>query len=163
MLTTDWNSKTKRPKKKSSLEDKLITIVTRSLFSLVPINIIVIISKKCKWKQINLKSLPQTHYSLVNTHTHTQMWGLSGKSPAIVNVTVNKNSLCNINVTWQPRRVDWTEHAWTMMKSLMNMREIIVLVSGGSRQHIGWACVLCGCHIPNDWVSRAMKLHQILH
>ena len=25
-----------------------------------------------------------------------------------------------------------------------------------------WACVLCGRHIQNDWVSRATNLHQIL-
>ena len=27
---------------------------------------------------------------------------------------------------------------------------------------IEWACVLCVCHIQNDWVSRATSLHQIL-
>ena len=27
---------------------------------------------------------------------------------------------------------------------------------------IEWACVLCGCHIKNDWASRAMNLHKIL-
>ena len=26
---------------------------------------------------------------------------------------------------------------------------------------IEWACALCGHHIQNDWVSRAMNLHQI--
>ena len=26
-----------------------------------------------------------------------------------------------------------------------------------------WACVLCGHHIQNDWISRASNLHQILH
>ena len=28
---------------------------------------------------------------------------------------------------------------------------------------VEWACVLCGCCIQNDWASRAMNLHQILH
>ena len=28
---------------------------------------------------------------------------------------------------------------------------------------VEWACVLCGHHIQNDWVSRAIHLHQILH
>ena len=27
---------------------------------------------------------------------------------------------------------------------------------------IEWACVLCGCLIQNDWMSRVMNLHQIL-
>ena len=27
---------------------------------------------------------------------------------------------------------------------------------------VEWACVLCGCHIQNDWASRARNLHQIL-
>ena len=30
----------------------------------------------------------------------------------------NKNGLGDIDVTWQPRRVDWNVHVWTMMTSL---------------------------------------------
>ena len=41
--------------------------------------------------------------------------GLSRKSPAIVNIM---RSLRDIDVTWQPRRVDWNVHGWTMMASL---------------------------------------------
>ena len=33
---------------------------------------------------------------------------LSGKGPAIVK---KNNGLCDINVTWQPRKVDWNAHA----------------------------------------------------
>ena len=43
----------------------------------------------------------------------------------------------------------------------MNNDDFTVLVSGGSRCH--WACILCGHHIQNDWVSRTMNLHTILH
>ena len=27
---------------------------------------------------------------------------------------------------------------------------------------VAWECVLCGCHIQNDWASRATNVHQIL-
>ena len=37
-----------------------------------------------------------------------------------------------------------------------------ILVSGGD-DNIKWACALCGHGFQNDWVSRAMNLHQILH
>ena len=37
--------------------------------------------------------------------------------------------MCDINVTWQPRRVDWNVYAWTV--SVVDAIE--------------WACVLCGC------------------
>ena len=44
------------------------------------------------------------------------IWGLSRKSPAIVNV---RTSVCrDINVTWQPRGLNWDSHARTMMTSL---------------------------------------------
>ena len=33
----------------------------------------------------------------------------------------------------------------------------------GAIDTIEWACVLCGHHIQNDWVSRAMNLHHISH
>ena len=33
----------------------------------------------------------------------------------------------------------------------------------GEVEAFEWACVLCGCNIQNDWVSRATSLHQILH
>ena len=32
----------------------------------------------------------------------------------------------------------------------------------GTVDTVEWACVLCGCHIQSDWVSRRTKLHQIL-
>ena len=32
----------------------------------------------------------------------------------------------------------------------------------GQWASVEWACVLCGCDIQNDWVSRAMNLHQNL-
>ena len=32
---------------------------------------------------------------------------LSGKSPAIVNIS---RMVCDIDATWQPRRVDWNAH-----------------------------------------------------
>ena len=32
----------------------------------------------------------------------------------------------------------------------------------GAVDAIEWACVLCGHHIQNDWMNRAMKLYQIL-
>ena len=32
----------------------------------------------------------------------------------------------------------------------------------GAVDTVEWACVLCGRHIQNDWVSTAMNLHQIL-
>ena len=35
--------------------------------------------------------------------------GQSRISPAIVKC--NENGLCNMDVTWQPRRVDWNAHA----------------------------------------------------
>ena len=34
--------------------------------------------------------------------------------------------------------------------------------SVGAVDAVEWACELCGCCIQNDWVSRAMNLHQIL-
>ena len=30
----------------------------------------------------------------------------------------------------------------------------------GVADTVDWACVLCGCHIQNDWASRATNLHQ---
>ena len=42
----------------------------------------------------------------------------------------------------------------------VNRDNFTVLV--GVVDAIEWACVLCGCRIQNDWVSRAMNLHQIL-
>ena len=38
------------------------------------------------------------------------MQGLSGKNTAIVNN--NGNGWHDIDVTWQPRRVDWNVHAY---------------------------------------------------
>ena len=45
----------------------------------------------------------------------------------------------------------------------MNSDDFTILVSGGSRHHWESMCTVCGCHNQNDWVSRAMNLHQILH
>ena len=63
--------------------------------------------------------------------------------------------MCDINVTWQPRRVDWNAHAWTMTTSLYWSLGVVDAVE--------WAWVLCGCWIQDDWAIRAMNLHQILH
>ena len=67
----------------------------------------------------------------------------------------NKSSLCDIDVTWQPRTVDWKVHVWTMTASLYE--------SVGAVDTNEWACVLCGHCIENDWASRATNLHKILH
>ena len=67
----------------------------------------------------------------------------------------NENDLCDIDVTWQPWRVDWDAHAWTMMTSLY--------YSLGTVDAIQWACVLCGCCIQNAWASIATNLHWVLH
>ena len=44
-------------------------------------------------------------------------------------------------------------HVQTMTTSLSS--------SVGVVDTIEWACVLCGCHIQNDWMTRATNLHQI--
>ena len=62
--------------------------------------------------------------------------------------------MCNIDVTYQPRRVDWNVPTWTMTISLY---ELV-----GAVDAIEWECVLCSQHIENDWMSRATNLHQIL-
>ena len=54
--------------------------------------------------------------------------------------------------TWQPRRADWNAHVWTITTSLYE--------SVGALDSIEWARVLCGCHIQNDWASRAMNLQS---
>ena len=51
-----------------------------------------------------------------------------------------------MKVTWQPRRVDWNTHAWTMMTSLY--------WSVGVVDAIERACALCGPCIQNDWVEQ---------
>ena len=63
--------------------------------------------------------------------------------------------MCHIGVTWQPKRMDWNTHVWTITTSLY--------LSVGAVDAIEWACALCDHHIQNDWGSRAMNLHQILH
>ena len=45
-------------------------------------------------------------------------------------------------------------HMWTVMTSLYYSVRAVDAVE--------WPCVLCGHHIQDDWVSRAMNLHQIL-
>ena len=44
----------------------------------------------------------------------------------------------------------------------VNNADFTVLVMGAV-DTTEWACVLCGHCIQNDWASRAMNLHQILH
>ena len=60
-----------------------------------------------------------------------------------------------IGVIWKSRRVDWNVHAWTMTTPLCQSMGVVDTSE--------WACVLCGCHIQNGWVSRATNLHQIFH
>ena len=67
----------------------------------------------------------------------------------------SENGFRDINVTWQPRRVDWNAHVWTITRSLYYSVGAIVATE--------WACVICGRHIRKDWASRAMNLQQILH
>ena len=43
--------------------------------------------------------------------------------------------------------MDWNVHVWTMMTSLY--------WSVGAVVTLEWACILCGHHIQNDWMSRA--------
>ena len=43
----------------------------------------------------------------------------------------------------------------------VNNDDFTVLVSGAV-DTTEWVCVLCGCHIQNDWASRATNLRQIL-
>ena len=80
------------------------------------------------------------------------VWGLSGNIPDIVNII--RMVLHDIDVTWQPKRVDWNAHVWTMTSLYYSM---------GAIDAIEWVCVLCGHYIQNAWVSRAMNLHRILH
>ena len=61
-------------------------------------------------------------------------------------------SLHNIDVSWQPRRLDWNAHAWMMMTSLY--------VSGGGRHCWVSTCTVWLSH--SKWLSRATNLHQIL-
>ena len=65
------------------------------------------------------------------------------------------NSLNDIDVTWHPRTVDWNVHVWTMTTSLYYLVAVVDTTE--------WVSVLCSCHVQNDWMSRAMNLHQILH
>ena len=80
------------------------------------------------------------------------IWGLSGKSPTIVNI---KRTVCayQCNVAAKESGLECT---------CVNSDDFTVLVTGGHRHH--WVSMyMCGCHIQNDWVSRATNLHQILH
>ena len=60
----------------------------------------------------------------------------------------------DIDVTRQPRRVDWNVPVWTMMT------HSTVLVSGGGRHYWMSTCTVWLSH--SKWASRAMNLHQIL-
>ena len=57
----------------------------------------------------------------------------------------NENGLCDINVTWQPRIVDWNAHAWTMTSLYQSLRVV---------HTIEWVCVLFGHHIQNDCIKQ---------
>ena len=61
---------------------------------------------------------------------------------------------------WHPHNLAAKESG--LECTCINNDKFTVPVSGGSR-HFEWACVLCGCGIQNDWVSRATNLHQIWH
>ena len=52
----------------------------------------------------------------------------------------------DVNVTWQPRRVDCNVHVWTMTTSLY--------LSVGVVDTIEWARVLCSHHVKNNWVEQ---------
>ena len=55
--------------------------------------------------------------------------------------------LCVIDVTWQPWRVDWNVHVWTMMTSLY--------YSVGVVDTVEWARVLCDHRIQvTEWVEQ---------
>ena len=71
------------------------------------------------------------------------MWSLSRKVQPFL---YNKNGLHAINLTWQPRRVAWNVHVWTMMTSLYQSVEAVGTIK--------WACVLCGHHIQNEQVGQ---------
>ena len=53
--------------------------------------------------------------------------------------------MCNIDITWQPRRVDWNAHAWTMTSLYQSLRVV---------HTIEWVCVLFGHHIQNDCIKQ---------
>ena len=57
---------------------------------------------------------------------------------------LSRKSPCDIDVTWQLRRVGWNVHVWTMATSLY--------LSVGAVDAVEWACALCGCH--SKWLSR---------
>ena len=61
----------------------------------------------------------------------------------------NKNGSCDISVTWQPGRLDWNAHVWTITRSLY--------YAMGAVDATEWACALCGRHIQNDWVKNLHK------
>ena len=59
----------------------------------------------------------------------------------------NENSLGDIHVTWQPKRVDWNAHVWTMMTLLYQSVEMV--------DAIEWACVLCGYPFKTtEWIEQ---------
>ena len=67
----------------------------------------------------------------------------------------NKNSLHDIHVTWQPRRVDWTctHEQWQLHCTSQ-------WGGGGGRCHWVSLCTMWPLH--SKWLSRATNLHQIL-
>ena len=73
--------------------------------------------------------------------------GLSGKSPAIVNVTRT-----DISVTGE----------WTGVHMCEEWR-LHCTSQWGEVDTVHWARVLCGCHIQKDWARRAANLQRILH
>ena len=56
-----------------------------------------------------------------------------------------------MDVTWQPRRVDWNVHAW-------NNDDFTVLVSGGGI--CPWVSMCTVWLLHSKWLSRATRLHQ---
>ena len=58
-----------------------------------------------------------------------------------------------MDVTWQPRRVDWNAHTWTMT-SLYKSVGVVDIVE--------WACVLCGCRIQNEQVEQWIASNCVL-
>ena len=61
----------------------------------------------------------------MNIYVYTHIYGVCpGKVQPLL---INKFGLCDIDVTWQPRRMDWNAH--------VNNDDFTVLVSVGGRCH----------------------------
>ena len=75
-----------------------------------------------------------------NTYIKRSVWKKSN------HCYYNGNGLRDFNTTWQPGRVDWCAHAWTMMTSLY--------YSLGALDSTEWAYGLCDRHIQKEWLEQ---------